>query len=209
MSVGKSQRARENTVRSKIRNLRSLKAWLLHPQDSEGEELWQHLRRIGCQVETFWPPPKSIPKDIDVVFLALSPIVENDIHFPWKPDDESPVLIVIVDYENPVVIEKILELNARATIGRPVRPFGILANLLVSIINHDREQRLRYRIERLNSKIKAKREIERAKSILMGRHDLSEDEAYELIRKQAMNKRTTIESIASAILHTSDILRQP
>jgi hypothetical protein len=54
-----------------INDLRSLTVLIVYPKSIEGEELWEHLTRIGCQIQTCWPPPIEIPKNIDVVFLFI------------------------------------------------------------------------------------------------------------------------------------------
>src|SRR5690606_5118667 len=99
----------------------------------------------------------------------------------------------IVDYENPLIVEKVLRLRAQAVIGLPLRTFGILANVLLSVNNHRREERLRKQVERATEKLKAQRDIDKAKSILMEANRISEQVAYKTLREQAMNRRTTIE----------------
>ena len=42
--------------------------------------------------------------------------------------------------------------------------------------------------------------------IIMNTQRLSEDDAYKLIRTQAMSKRTSIKNIAEAIINTEDLL---
>ncbi|MFU0506302.1 ANTAR domain-containing response regulator [Pseudaminobacter sp. NGMCC 1.201702] len=190
-----------------IKDLRTLRVLLLQPKSSEGEELWQHLIRIGCQVQTSWPPPSVIPHNIDVVFAFLRPIIEGDIVWNWNADDPPAVLIAIVDYENPIIVEKVLRLRAQAVIGLPLRTFGILANILLSVNNHRREERLRARVERLTAKLKAHRDIDKAKGILMITNKMTEQVAYATLREQAMNKRTTIEAMALAIINASDLLK--
>jgi AmiR/NasT family two-component response regulator len=207
MSARSDSRSGTTSVSAIIRDLRSLRVLLLHPRDQEAESLLQHLNRIGCRAQTLWPPPREIPRDIDMVFLAVRPVVEDKIEFDWNSDDPPAVLIAIVDYENPVIVEKLLSLKAQAAIGLPLRPFGILANMLISLTNHRREGRLRHRAARLEAKLRARRDIDRAKAILRATHQVSEQRAYEIIREQAMNKRTTIEAIASAIINASDVLR--
>lgn len=179
---------------------------MLQPDSSEGKELWEHLSRIGCQVQSFWPPPEEIPPNTDVVFLFMRSLVEGDVNFNWDADDPPAVLIAIVDYENPAIVEKMLRLKAQAVIGLPLRPFGILANVLLSVNNHKREHKLRVRTQRLNAKLRAYRDIDKAKQILMKSHNVSDERAYQIIREQAMNKRTTIETIALAIINASSLL---
>ena len=153
-----------------IKDLRSLRVLLLQPDNAEGKELWEHLSRIGCNVQSFWPPPLETPPNVDVVFLFMRSLVEGEIDFNWNADNPPAVLIAIVDYENPTIVEKILRLKAQAVIGLPLRPFGVLANVLLSVNNQRREQRIRVRVERLETKIRAFRDIDKAKAILMKTH---------------------------------------
>lgn len=192
----------------RLKDIRKFRVLLLQPESSEGQELCQHLNRIGCCVQMMWPPPATIPQDTDVVLVFLRPIVEGHITLHWDADCPPAVLIAIVDYENPLVVEKALRLRAQAVIGLPLRTLGILANVLLSVNNHRRERRLRRHTERLTAKLKAIRDIDKAKAILMSINKMSEEEAYEAIRSQAMNKRTTIEAMATAIIHAGDIFKE-
>ena len=192
-----------------INDLRSLTVLIVYPKSTEGEELWEHLTRIGCQIQTCWPPPIEIPKNIDVVFLFVRPIVEGEYTFNWNTENPPAVLIGIVDYENPSMLEKILSLQAQAVIGLPLKPFGILANIMLSVTNHRREIKISDRLARVNSKMKAYRDIDKAKLFLMNSRDITEDSAYKFIREQAMNKRTTIEAISVAIISANELLNVP
>ena len=48
----------------------ALRIAVYHPDDADGRQLTQQLQRIGCQVQTFWPPAPTLPEGLDVVFLA-------------------------------------------------------------------------------------------------------------------------------------------
>lgn len=189
-----------------IRNVRKLRILLLHPGGREGEDLLEHLNRIGCQVSISWPP-EAIPAGTDVVLIAVRAIMEGNVSFDWDAEKPPASLIAIVDYENPLVVECVLRLGAQAVIGLPLQPLGILANLLLSATNFDRAQKLRLRVERLTSKLKANRDISMATSIIMQTHGVREREAYEMLRSQSMVRRTTIESTAAAVIQASDVLR--
>jgi len=190
-----------------IRNVRKLRILLLHPGDREGEDLLEHLNRIGCQVSISWPPPSGVPAGTDVVMIAVRAIVEGDVDFIWDTEKPPASLIAVVDYENPLIVERVLRLGAQAVIGLPLQPLGILTNLLLSATNFEHDRKLRMRVERLTSKLKANRDIATATSIIMQTHGLSERDAYELLRSQSMSRRTTIEGTAAAIIQASDLLR--
>ncbi len=194
------------TISSMIRNVRSLRVLLVHPQNREGEEIVEHLNRIGCHLKTCWPPTPDVSDGFDVVMVAVRAILEEKIDFSWNPDKPAAALIAIVDYENPLMIDCVLRLKAQSVIGQPVRPFGLMATLLLGTAKFKQEQKLWNRIDKLSTKLKASRDVDAAKLILMRAHNMSEDRAYQMMREQAMNKRMTVEEIACAIVQASEYL---
>jgi len=206
-AVAQSRETGQRRISDLIRNVRKLRILLLHPGDREGEDLLEHLNRIGCQVSISWPPPAAIPTGTDVVLVAVRAIVEGGVEFVWDAEKPCAPLIAIVDYENPLIVERVLRLGAQAVIGLPLQPLGILANLLLSATNFERNKKLQQRVERLTSKLKANRDISAATSIIMHTHGVSEREAYEMLRSQSMIRRTTIECTAAAIIQASDVLK--
>lgn len=186
-----------------IRDLRELRVAVAHPRDRDGEELVRHLQRIGCQVQVLWPPPSALPERMDVVFWLFE---AGGGRPPWSPGEPPVALIAIVDYESPTSLRTILEANAKAVIGKPIRPFGILTNLVLARALHGYEKRLNAKVAKLEETLRSTRQVEKAKRILMGLRGLSEQAAYETIRRQAMQKRLPMAAIASSIIHANDIL---
>lgn len=187
-----------------IKDLRSLKFLLVQPQDNEGLALRSHLERIGCQVQESWPPPPSYAEDIDIIFVMVDRVIENKLTFHWQAEAPSAVLIAVIDYENPLSIDRLLHMRVNAVIGLPIRPFGILTNLLAAVNNHRREQRLRLNLDRLQSKLESCRMVERAKLAVMLTDSQSEKEAYGVLRQLAMKRRTTVDVVSSEILSGLD-----
>ncbi|MDD5291932.1 MAG: GAF domain-containing protein [Candidatus Omnitrophica bacterium] len=59
----------------------------------------------------------------------------------------------------------------------------------------------------IQEELEARKKIDRAKGILMKDNKLSEEEAYNLIRKSSMNKRLSMKDVAEAIILTHEIKR--
>lgn len=184
-----------------IKDLRSLKVLLVQPRNSEGLALRSHLERIGCKVEETWPPPPSYSEDIDIVFVMVDRVIESKMTFHWQADNPSAVLIAVIDYESPLAIDRLLKMRVNAVIGVPIRPFGILTNLLAAVNNYRRELRLRLNLDRLQAKLESCRTIERAKLAVMLTDSQSEQEAYGMLRQLAMKRRTTVDAVSSEILN--------
>ena len=116
-----------------LRDLRGLRVQVVHPPDNERVRLVEHLRRIGCMVETQWPVPDCWTGSSDVMLLAIEHDVRGDIQRLLKSNDgPRPTLIAIVGYEDPSTLQLVLEAGAVAVIERPIRPFGLLTNLTIA-----------------------------------------------------------------------------
>ena len=57
----------------------------------------------------------------------------------------------------------------------------------------------------IQEELESRKKIEKAKGILMKEQHISEEEAYNLIRKSSMNKRVSMKEIADAIIITNEI----
>ena len=188
-----------------LKELRLLKIAVIHPDDADGRQLTQQLQRIGCQVQAFWPPVQHLPEGIDVAFMAVQPDFIN-LRFEWTQSEDAPAVIAVVTYENPTIVEAVLEIRAKAVLPSPVRSFGLLSALVVAREAHKESRSLARRLRKTEAKLLGVRQLAEAKSILMKTHDVSEGQAHDLIREQAMSKRTTMEDIAAAIVNANEIL---
>lgn len=187
-----------------IQNLRDTRVGVIHPPDGDGGDLVRHLQRIGVQTRPVWPPPAHLPAPLDAVFFLLDGDLKSSM--PWRSSEPQPALIAIVDYENPTVLKALIDSNANAVLVRPIRPSGILSSLVLALSQKSYETRLNAKVAKLEETLKARREVEKATRILMGLKSISESEAYQLIRRQATNKRVSIQVIASSIIRASEML---
>jgi len=102
-----------------LRDLRGLRVQVVHPPDNERVRLVEHLRRIGCMVETQWPVPECWNDSCDVMLLAVEHDVRSDIQRLLKSSDgPRPTLIAVVGYEDPSTLQLVLEAGAVAVIER-------------------------------------------------------------------------------------------
>jgi AmiR/NasT family two-component response regulator len=188
-----------------LRDLRSLKVVVIHPLDQDGEELLAQLQRIGCEVQVCWPRLDSLPCDTGLVVMAMRPETLS-VDYPWLGASTSPPVIPVVTYENPITIEAVLRLNAFATIPSPVRSFGLLTAIAVALTQFKASRTRERYIERLEQKQAKVRVIQQATRIVMDSRGMSEEDAYQLLRSQAMLKREQIETVAGDIVKAHETL---
>lgn len=191
-----------------LRDLRGLRVHVVHPPDAERSKLVEHLRRIGCMVEMQWPVPECWADGADIVLLAVEHDMRTEIQRLLKSDaSHHPTVIAVVSYEDPSTLQLVIESGAVAVIERPIRPFGLLTNLTIARSLWLERREAEKRVRKLERKLAGIQRIQKAKTILMDGQGLSEADAYESIRKQAMSKRLSMDDMASAIIHANELLQ--
>jgi AmiR/NasT family two-component response regulator len=191
-------------VRRLIEDLRGARVLVIHPRDAESEALIDQLKRIGCNVRGVWPPPATIPHDIDTVFQIVE--TSEDTIFPTSSNEHPLTLVAIVDYENPTILKRLLDSNAHGVVNKPIRSFGILSSLVLARSLRGYTRRLEGKVQKLEDTLKARRDVDKAAKILVCLKKVSEFEAYELIRQQATQKRSTMADIAVSIINAQETL---
>jgi two-component system, response regulator / RNA-binding antiterminator len=183
-----------------LSDLRGLKVLTINPPDSEGHFLVSHLRRIGCHVNSLWPVPDAFPDNLDVVFLSI----HDDELVPIRKllqsvREPAPTMIAIVSYENPAILQVVLESGFFAVIERPLRSFGLLANLAIARSLWCQYHRKHKDFQRYKRHALGGVKVSRAKVVLMA-SGMSEEEAHAELRSRAQAERVPIEAIADEII---------
>ena len=191
-----------------LRDLRGLRIEVMHPPDPDGMSLVEHLRRIGCLTSSVWPLPAEMPDHCDIVVLAVEHDSREPLRRLFRDQDRRPLTVIgVVGYENPSILQLVLEIGAHAVIERPIRPFGLLTQLAIARSLWLGQQDAGLRLLKLERKLAGIKKIERARLILMAGQGLDEEQAYQLIRRQAMSKRIGMEEVAAAIINAQALLR--
>lgn len=190
-----------------LRDLKGLRIQVIHPPNSEGLALVDHLRRVGCNCETTWPLPDEVSPAAAVILVSIEQENREKILKLFRPSQPSdPALLAVVSFEDPSTLQVVLECGALAVIERPIRAFGLLTNLTIARALWLERQNASKRIRKLERKLAGNNRILKAKSILMETQGLSEPEAYESIRRQAMAKRVAMDDLAMAIINAHELL---
>jgi AmiR/NasT family two-component response regulator len=120
--------------------------------------------------------------------------------------ESGPPIISVANFENPTLIDEALRIGVMAILMAPIKPSGLLSTIITTLNQHAKNSRNSHRISQLEQKIVNLKVLEEAKRILIAKQRISENEAYELIRSQAMSQRMPIEDIARDIIQSEKIM---
>lgn len=207
MTLRAAQKRYRGEANSGGKELRETSVLVIHPDDEDGRNLIAQLQRIGCQVRAQWPIPERLLMDADVIVLSVAPETLS-ANAPWLLRNGTPPIIPVIAYENPIIVEALLKLNSFAVIPSPVRSFGLLAALSITLDQSRKAREREKHVKRLEGRLAVTRTIQKAKSILIETRGLSETEAYNALRDQAMAKREPVEKIAEALIKAHELYTQ-
>lgn len=172
--------------------------------DEHGDLAVRELQRLRWVVSRVWPHPQQFPADAR---LIVTDYVEGlGDRLPWMPGEATSALLVLLPPHDAYDRKQIIDATPDAVLGRPFSAHLFKTTVQIALGQFHYIRRLRSRIAKLDENLKASRDIERAKVILMTLKGLDETEAYAFIRSQAMQRRTTVSAMATAIIDSHEVL---
>ena len=193
-------------LRRLYEDLRGINVVVIYPPGEDRDIVVQQLQRIGCRMRTVWPFPADPPGDADVIFFRVTQ--ESDGKSQWTATDVGAALVALSDYESPTTLKLLLDTNAHGVLTRPFRSSGILSTLVLARSSRGYQERMQGKIEKLESTIRSRRQIEKAVRLLMESQHLTEPDAYEHMRTRATNLRVTVAEVSAMLIEAHDAMEK-
>ena len=99
-----------------------------------------------------------------------------------------------------------IEAGVSAYVAEDIRPEVLRPVIDLAIAQFGTVRRLRLELETTRRALEERKLIDRAKGILMRARGLSEDEAYALLRKTAMDQKKKMADVAGALVTAAGLL---
>jgi response regulator NasT len=116
-------------------------------------------------------------------------------------DDEMLCACVVIgQYKDMELLQLLEKSKVTAFCQKPLNKDLLLQTVEMSIMNYRRVYDLNKKLKEMTENYETRKALERAKWILMNREGISENEAYERIRKKSMDTRTSVKTLAEAII---------
>ncbi|MCO5066463.1 MAG: ANTAR domain-containing response regulator [Rhizobiaceae bacterium] len=115
-------------------------------------------------------------------------------------------IAMFVDRSDTASIEAAVDAGVSAYIVDGLRQERVKPILDMAISRFNAFARMARELEEARGELENRKVIERAKGILMKSRGLSEDEAYALLRKTAMNQNRKLADVAQSLVTAADLL---
>jgi AmiR/NasT family two-component response regulator len=180
-------------------SVRGRRALMVMRDEREISIVRRQLSRLGMAVAEHDPaeiPPRDNTVDVVVVDADSIPI-KSDVVAAWKLN--API-IALIGTETPSRLKWLLDLKPASFLVKPLRSAGLYTALVVAFDSAQRRMDEAAHIEKLEDRIRSRRIVFAAVLQIMRAHDLSETDAFTLVRQTAMRHRTTIEQLSAEII---------
>jgi two-component system, response regulator PdtaR len=109
-------------------------------------------------------------------------------------------VVMVTAFSQREVVERAAAAGAMGYVVKPYSAADLVPAIELAISRFSEVTALEQEVSDLTARLRARTIIERAKGILMSRQGLSEPEAFATIQRTAMDSRTSMSSVAEAIL---------
>lgn len=174
---------------------RGLHAMIWHDGDSNRQFLELYLQRLGIRVSSCGVTGKlERCQEFDLLFF------DSDHDLPIGDIKHDGPLIALVGSEAPSRLQWILGHNVASLIFKPVRSAGIYGSIVFAMNQHEERLSIAAQQKRFNSKSRYRKLVTFAVLKLMREQGCDEEKAFSGLRRQAMERRITIEMVCADIL---------
>ncbi|WP_375408478.1 ANTAR domain-containing response regulator [uncultured Methylobacterium sp.] len=185
---------------------------VIDPSHARAAILEEGLRAAGVGRVVILPDSADLPAQV----AALQPDVVV-IHLESPSRDileqmsglsrhvERPVAM-FVDRSDVPMMQAAIDAGISAYVVDGLQTQRIRSILDIAILRFNAFARLQRELSEARGELADRKLIERAKGILMSARSLSEEEAYRMMRRKAMNEKRRIADIARAVVTAADML---
>ena len=120
--------------------------------------------------------------------------------------DQPRPIVMFTDEQNPDVMRQAIQSGVSAYIVEGIQAQRLKPILDVAMVRFESDQALRAQLHARAQQMAERKRVELAKGMLMKMKNCNEEEAYTLMRRQAMSRQQKLIQVAEQIIAMSDLL---
>lgn len=120
--------------------------------------------------------------------------------------DEPRPIVMVSDDAQPAAIRAAIRAGVSAYVVDGIDAGKLESVLAVAQARFEADQELKQQVKVAESRLNERKTVERAKGLLMQLRDLNESDAYNAMRKMAMDRNIRIVEVADKLLSMNDLL---
>lgn len=150
---------------------------------------------------------RSVEPDL-VILNAQLPVTDGlEVARIVEESHLAPV-ILIANRSRQDLMQQAKKSSAMAFLAKPVSELNLFAAIELALTNYEKVSSLQREVAELKNILATRKVIEKAKGLLMNQLGISEEGAFKKLQQQSMKTRTSMKSVAEAIIVAHEIQKQ-
>src|SRR5712691_631364 len=176
------------------------------------EVLREGLERTGYEVAAVLDSPLELLQAVeaikpDVIIIDTeSPSRDVLEHIVLITRDQPRPIVMFASDDAPDAIRGAVRAGVAAYVVDGLDAARVKSIVEVAVARFDEYQRLREELADANQRLEERKLVERAKGILMKARSMDEDEAFQTLRRMAMDRGKRLGEIAQQLIDMADLL---
>lgn len=170
------------------------------------------LLEAGCDIVAVLPVDPFLPERIgqlqpDMIVVDTESQARDTLeHVVLATRDQRRPIVLFTDDADTTHVRDAIACGVTAYVVAGLAPERVRPVLEVAQARFDYEERLRRELADARGQLADRKLIDRAKGLLMQRHQIGEPEAYARLRKAAMDKGLKMAEVAQRIVDAAELL---
>lgn len=144
----------------------------------------------------------------DVIVIALDAITEDLITDLHTLNQQLPLPVIVFSRDDSIeTINKVIQAEVSAYIVDGLAAHRVNSIIQVAVARFKQRQTMKDALEEARAQLEDRRQIDRAKAILIKTQNFSEHEAYHTLRKLAMDRNITVGEMARNVIAMAELLK--
>lgn len=192
---------------------KSLNILVVEPDASKAADItdalqahgWSNVTVIGSNAEL---APILTQQDPDLILIDLAnPDRDTLEHLSLMSEAKTRPVAMFVDHTDEAMTKAAIDAGVSAYVVNGLHKNRVKPVLETAIARFQVIQKMQTELDAAKRALTDRKTIEKAKGLLMRARGISEDEAYNLLRKTAMGQGRKVADVAAALVTAADLLK--
>ena len=137
----------------------------------------------------------------DLVILDVKmPVLDGIAAAERIARDRIAPVVILTAFSQRELVDRARDAGAMAYLVKPFSKADLLPAIELAVARYAETAALRLEVADISQRLEARKIIDRAKGLLMTHQKMTEPEAFRWIQRTAMDRRTSMQAVANAVL---------
>jgi response regulator NasT len=142
---------------------------------------------------------KELAPDLVILDIQM-PVLDGLSAAEQIAGERIAPVIVLTAFSQRELVERARDAGAMAYLVKPFSKADLLPAIELAVARYAETAALRLEVADISQRLEARKIIDRAKGLLMTHQKMTEPEAFRWIQRTAMDRRTSMQAVAGAVL---------